>query len=465
MRIKSLQWLGSFLGLLVLTMSIIGGESLDIGKISGIGSNQTLISVKNPGSHNNQAFFSLDDIKDLTGYNLTFSADLETKIENQPVLVIGTNSQYPAFNNTTLKSGCFWDEAAVSGAESVVVIDEKLAWDVFKRLDVVGETLELLGRKFKVIGVLCADDSLTGFLSDSGLAHVYIPAGTLCGLDKSSRITTLQIQNREPGLSGGNRMDTINVLRKLGKSQEDYYIADLYVENVLIGQKPRILTFLAGIAIIIILLQEAFRRVKELGIFVQSRCENDYWEDVLKNDSVLLAGRLFIILLLLVLMVLIWEWVSFDVYIPPEYLPKNLFDFSFYVDLFRKEIGEGFLHRGYIAPLLELRLNKINSLSNLLFCGGLLLGLPVVWLSLRLSKWTGDVLHLLITPCLSFAAAMTLTAITVLFSGMPLNVNGGDLAVVFSFIYIYSIRLLTKGRHGEGNEKMVSGPDVGADGV
>lgn len=466
MRIKSFQWLGFFLASLVLCISIIGGESLDIAGINGIGAGQTLVSVKGPRSHNDQAFFSLDDIAYLTAYDLTFTADSVTEIENQPVVLVGTNGQYPAFNNMSLKSGCFFDDGAVSRADLVVVVDEKLAWDAFKRSDVVGDSLELWAKKFKIMGVVAADRTITGFMSDSGVAHAFIPASTLGSLDKNARISTLQVKNKESCISGENRLDALNILLKLGKSQEDYLIADLAVKNVLIAQKPRILVFLSGLALIIILLQEALRRAKKVRAYLQDRRRSCYWADILRNDAALLARRLIFILLLMVIAVLIWERISFDLYLPPEYLPKDLSDLNFYADLFQKQINEAVLNRGYVTPLLELKLNNLALLSNCLFGSGLLVGLPTVWLSLYLSKWTGDMLHLLITPALTFIAAMTLGAIAILLSGMPLNVNGGDLAVVFSFIYIYSLKLFNqrKGKVSSG-EKTLSNDLVDVDGV
>lgn len=440
---------------------------MDIKGISGIGGGKTLVSVKDSRSQNNQSFFSLDDIKELAGYNLTFTADSVTKIDNQSVVLIGTNSQYPDFENITLENGCFFNETALFGADQVVVVDEKLAWDIFKRLDVTGDTLELFAKKFKIVGVVSRDTSLSGLLSDSGTPHAYIPASTLCYLDKSARITTLQIENQGTSLSGENRMKAVNVLRKLGKTQEDdYYITDLNLENVLIAQKPRIIIFLAGIAIIVALLKESIRRAKAVWVFIRNRCESDYWQDVLKNNGRMLLQKLAILLLLLLSIVLFWETVGFDIYIPPEYLPKQLIDFAFYFDLFKKEIGEGILHRGYLAPLLEVRLNSVIMLSNCLFYVGLLLGLPMVLISLHLTKLNGSIPKMLITLCLTFIAAMALATITILLSGLPLNVNGGDLAVVFSFIYIYSIKLFYE-RKGKvsSDEKSVFHYDVDVDGI
>ncbi len=464
MKFKRLHGILFLIGTLILCMSIVGGDSLDMEANAIIGMNKTVITVKDPHSSNNKAFFTIKNMEDLSDRNITFTAASATEIESKTVNVIGTNSDYPNFSHMLFNSGCFFDKTAAASRDRVVVVDEKLAWDVFRSLNVVGNTMKIFNKEFKIIGVIAPDKSIVGLLSDSGIPHAFIPANTLLELDKTAPISSLQIQNQDTSLSGQNYTEAVNVLGILAKTPKDYYISDLNIQRVLIAQKPRILVFIAGLASITVLLGYLIRRGKEAYQYIRNECQSDYIENVLKYNQAILLRRFLIILLPLSAIVWFWMKIRFDMYIPPEYLPKELIDLAFYFDLFKKSISESIANRGYIAPLIEIRLNSIIMLSDWLFYSGLLIGLPMIWLGLKLSKWD-DVIpwpRTLWALGWAFIGSISLSTIIVWLSGIPLNLNITDLAVVFSFIYIFAIKLFNEGKV-KRCEKNVYHPDIGTD--
>lgn len=467
MKFKSLYGILFIIGTLILSVSIVGGESLNMQEANGIiGMNKTVISVKNPHNSDNKAFFTMKDMEEFGDLGITFTAASITEIESKPVNVIGTNSVYPNFSHILFNSGCFFDKTAEASGDKVAVIDEKIAWDVFKSLDVVGNTLEIFNKKFRIIGVIAPDKSIIGLLSDPGIPNAFIPANTLSELDKTAQITSLQMQNKDTTLSGQNYTDAINVLGKLDKTPQDYYISDWDIKRVLIAQKPRMLVFIAGLAGIAVLLRYLMQKSKAAYFYIQKECQSDYIENVLKHNKVILLQWFLIMLLPLSAMAWLWMIISFDIYIPPEYLPQELIDLPFYLDLLKKSITEGISNSGYVAPLAEIRMNSILLLSDWLFYIGLLIGLPLVWFGLKLSQWDDGIPlpQTLFTLGLAFVISISLSTIIVLLSGITLDLNATNLATVFSFIYISAIRSFKKGKKKVNRyEKNMCHPYIGTD--
>lgn len=458
MRFKSLHCCLLFIGTLLLVVSILGGDSLNKRELNQlIGINKTVVTVKDEARSNDAVFFSIDNTDSLPSQEVTFTTTSRAKIDGKQVSVIGTDSKYPDFENMQFYSGGFFNKTAETSAEKVVVIDEPLAWDEFGSLNVVGNTLEMFDQEFRVIGVVAPDKSIITTLSDSGLNNAFIPLDTLLKMDKTTRINSLQIRNNDPGLNGQNYTDAENVLGKLDKNPEDYYISDFNKTTTLIEQKPRILVFIAGIATILVLLQAFISRGREVSKYIHRKCQDEYLNSTLKTNTAEMLKKSLIMVLLIIVIIWFWIKIRFTVYIPPEYLPQQLIDLKFYSDLFQKGINDSVVNQGYMASLAEIRLSSTRLLSNCLFYIALLIGLPITWMSLKLIKWEDDISlpRTLFVICIAFISATALGAVIMLLAGIPLNVNMTDLAVIFSFIYIYAIKYYKREMEGECFEETI----------
>lgn len=465
MKFKSLPWNLFFIGTLLLTMSIVGGDSLNRQEVNRlIGINKTVISVKDSPNAKDEVLFNIDDMESLSR-EITFTAAFPTEIDSKSVCVTGTSSKYPNFENMQFYNGCFFDKTAEASADKVVVIDEQLAWDVFGSLNVVGNNLEIFNQEFRVLGVVAADKSIIGLLSDSGVANAFVPCSTLLELDETARINALQIHNNDTSLTGQNNTEAVNFLRILGKNPEDYHISDFHKKSTLMAQKPHILVFIAGLASITVLLRGLISRGKELHIYLRREIQNDYMANILKYNKSVLLRKLLIMLLFLLIMAWVWRLIKFDMYIPPERLPKQLIDLAFYLDLLKADISASILKYGYIAPLAEIRLNKVTMLANILFYAGLLIGFPMVWVGLKLNQWHNAVAlpQTLRNISLAYIISVSLSAIVTLLASISLNLNITDLAVVFSFIYIYAIYSIQEKEGARCEEKNVCHHDFGTD--
>lgn len=454
MNFKILRWVLIFIGMQILALSIIGGYSFFTAAEEENGlfaMNKMLITVKNPQNISSEAFFSLEDIDKLNDYSITLTATSLEKTENETINITGTNSTYINFCNIEFSSGCFFDRNAEIAGEQVIVIDEKLAWNKFGSINAVGNTMKLFNKNFRVIGIISENKSIVGLISNSGLPNAYIPIRALLEIDKTAKVNSLQIQTDDTTLSGKNTSEAIEMLNMMGKSLDDYYISDLNIKKVLIEQKPRIIVFIIGIVCIIAVFMTFINKTKEIFIFINNKAKTDYMINIIKIHKNMLILQLIKLLLFLSTIVLIWKFIKFDIYIPPEYLPKELIDFNFYVNLFWKSIERINLSKGYIPPMAEIQLNSITLLSNWLFCLGLFIGFPILLINLMRSRINRNYFYrVFMLICILFIISIALSSVVMLLSGITQKLNTADLAVLFSFNYIF----LIKNSFKNGKEKV-----------
>ena len=454
MNFKIMRWFLIFIGMQILTLSIIGGYSLylETDEENGIfAMNKTLISVKNSQNKSSKAFFTLEDINGLNDYSFTFTSVSPAETANGTSNIIGTNSAYINFNNLKFSSGSFFDKNADLSGEKVAIIDEKLAWDEFGSIKAVGNTLEISGVKFKVIGVISENNSIVGLISGSGLPNAFIPVKALFELDKTAKINSLQIQNDDTTLSGQNLNKALHVLNIAGKAPGDYYISDLNIKKVVIGQKPRIIVFFIGLACIFTILITFIDKLKGILLFIKNKVKTDYIINILKDHKKIIILQLLELLLFSAIIILILGIIKFDIYIPPESLPKELTDFNFYLNLFKKSIEEVSLNKGYLPSLTEIKLNSILSLSNRLFFTGLFIGFPILFINLKYCRVDSNNFNKeFLIICIIFIISTGLSSSIVFISGMTQKLHISDLAVLFSFNYI----LLIKNLYKKGKEKV-----------
>ena len=200
----------------------------------------------------------------------------------ETVTVYGTTSGYALIQNLELSSGRFLKMTDVDNHTNVVVISADLANDVMGRTDVVGETIELDGVDYTIVGVLASDDDDDEEESSFSLSsyEAYIPYTSLMRLvdTVSSDITTFYVSAPD-----GVDMDVTEeavteiLLERFGDDEDAFTVTSTEVIaevidsvtsmlELLLGGIAAISLLVGGIGIMNIMLVSVTERTREIGI-------------------------------------------------------------------------------------------------------------------------------------------------------------------------------------------------------
>jgi len=451
MKRRKAVWVLTFSGiLLVLSFIILGGALVEqCVRLNGAYSMQkVLVSGKNQADPQGKNSFSIDDIKrlkkELSIKDISYTARsglVDTSISSGStafsVRLIGTDYMYPTFSGLNLEEGSFITQKQEEEGVMVAIIDEELAWDIFRTKNATGKTIDIFGAAFRVIGVMEKDDSIIGKLTDDGLRSVYIPASVMLELDTTAHITDLQIKTADANTRDQNTTDVSAAIRQIGKNPSNYNINDYNLKLALMKQKPLLLVFIIGIASMLMLLSHVKNLIKEIYFLIRDRCKADYFSNVIKHNLKGIGHCILEMALSLTGIVLIWIGIRFTLYIPPQNIPDELINISYYSDLIKAAIQEGIQNRGYVAPQAELIFNTVNMLLNVLFYISVVLGFLLLYSGFRelkiLSMNSNRVTIILGSL---FILSIGISAAMASWSGLPFILDAKSILVAWAFIYI-----------------------------
>jgi len=446
------------LGLLVLTWSTVLGSSLPA-KLADLGglhkTNKITVNWLSNSHQPEEGSFSLKDMRQLTQYNLrdydlAYAMEASTSAAYQknqsPAQVLGVNDRYDQFHQINLRSGCFLTFKQEN--QQVTVIDEDLAQALFQNCNVVGRKIELYGREFKITGVAGADHSLIGTLTDRGYGRVYIPVKKLLELEADSRITSLEVETKDAGTTGRNTAVLETALASIGQDPTNYKIIDYNVAGLLMEQENLLRNFVAGMVAMVMLFGLLRLKIRGIYHFCRLRLRDKYWSEMIKGDAARLMLGMAEILALVAVMLLLWKLIRFSLYIPPENIPNELIDVSFWADLIKNGIQTGMQSAGYVAPPGEVQFNILNTIQNWSLFLNIFLGWPLFLLGLYQIKLLKEKLLKVGVFCSVFMlAALSLGTALLLIIKMPPVIETGEVLLVFSSIFL---TVVTKKGQGTG---------------
>jgi len=435
------------LGLLVLTWSTVLGSSLSaqLADLGGLHKTDKITATWLSNSHQpEEGSFSLKDMRQLTQYDLrdydlayameALTPALYQKNQSQ-AQVLGVNDRYDQFHQINLKAGGFLS----SGQENqqVAVIDEVLAQALFQNCNVVGLEIELYGRKFKIVGVAGNDRSLMGTLTDRGYGTVYIPVKKLLELEADSRISSLELETKDAGTTGRNAAVLETALASIGQDPANYKIIDYNLADLLMEQENLLRHFVAGAVAMVIISGLLRRKIRGIYPTLRLRLRDKYGAEMIKGDAAGLALGMAEVLALVAVMLLLWKFIRFTLYIPPENLPHELIDVSFWADLIKNRIQTGLQNAGYAAPPGEVQLNILHTIQNWNLFLNIFLGWPLFWLGLYQTKLLKEKLLKVAVFCSVFMlAALSLGTALLWIIQMPPVIETGEVLLVFGSIFL-----------------------------
>ncbi len=278
----------TMLGIIIGVMSLVVLVSLTSGatntvtdKISALGSNLLMITVSddkgNPIKLNDLSeFIEFSEIEDASPIAQS-SVTADYSDNSETASVYGVTGGYMDINGLTLGSGRFIKNPDVDNHTNVAVISADLAEDVVGYINATGESIQLNGTKFLIIGVLEAEETSSETYSNYEL---YIPFTSLVRLVDSvpTNITSFCVSSEsdESLDAAENKIESV-LMERFENDDEAFSIMNqseimealgdvANILSLLLGGIAAISLLVGGIGIMNIMLVSVTERTREIGI-------------------------------------------------------------------------------------------------------------------------------------------------------------------------------------------------------
>lgn len=343
--------------------------------------------------------------------------------------VIGVGGQYDSFAHIRLYSGSIFAAKSVEEHSRAALVSARLAEQLFANRDVVGMSMQLSGSTFTIVGVYEQPDTLLDWMTDNGKPDLLVPLTTLSELNGSLKVATFELEAGAAAMITG-KADVSGALLGLGKQPSRYKIVNLAAERKWVGQKPKLLLAAAGTAALLLCARLVKRKLYNSVALLRRGTATEDWSDVIRRHRNELALAACTILALAVCAAALWLVIRQRVYIPAEYVPDVLIDWTFYRDRWLEWWQHQVQSRGYIPSAGELIYERVNALVTRLTVIGLIVGLPLLWIGVR--EWTVFRISLegrLVRLAYYFAVAVIVAAAVAWWAGVEFAIRWRELLV------------------------------------
>ena len=198
----------------------------------------------------------------------TVSGSLTAKAgsTNTTASIMGVYPDYASIVNTELDSGRYIMDADIANRSAVCIVGQELAMDLFGNTNVVGNTLHVDGRKFRIVGVLDAENS-----------QLVMPFTLAQRMLDSTSITSFYVSATDSTLVGRAEAAVNSFLYKKYQDESTYSIMNqetiLETMEEMTGMLTTMLGGIAGISLLVggigimnIMHVSVTERPREIGI-------------------------------------------------------------------------------------------------------------------------------------------------------------------------------------------------------
>jgi len=278
-----LTMLGIIIGVtaLVVMVSLVNGATGAVtSEITALGNDMIVVSVMDDQGRPLR-LAEVGDIKALEAVDQaaplgSMSATAKHAYQDEVVTVNGTSAAYYDIQGLELADGRFIKSTDVDNSSYVAVLSNKAATELFDSADVVGETLTIGGRSFRIVGVLAEDDSLmSAMMSDMS---VYVPFSVEASMADQPYVTAVYASAADPnGTDAAEEAVSGFLLQRFRQNEDAFSVINMSsitdamssvtgTLTLLLGGIAAISLLVGGVGIMNIMLVSVTERTKEIGI-------------------------------------------------------------------------------------------------------------------------------------------------------------------------------------------------------
>lgn len=284
-----LTMLGVIIGVMSVTVLMAIGQgttSSVTDSISSMGTNMLSVTIQtrrigmNKGSNSRSAsakgtvILTMDDVLSLKENEYiqcvspTVSGSLTVKAgsTNTSASIMGVLPDYASIVNQELASGRYIIDADVENRSAVCVIGPDLAEDLFGNTNVVGNTLHVDGRKFRIVGVLDSTSSTLilpftlaqRMLQSTSISSFYLSATDSTTVNQAQSAVERFLYKKYQNDSTYSIMNQEQMLEAMEETASTL--------SLMLGGIAGISLLVGGIGIMNIMLVSVTERTREIGI-------------------------------------------------------------------------------------------------------------------------------------------------------------------------------------------------------